>query len=130
MTLNERICFQCRKSLDFNEFKRVNEMFSEEKINQLWNHPHLEFLCCDCYTEKIRHQVKEILSSEKKYQEALKFNSNPTVWRRLAIIYFAKVDYNRAEEAYKQVLKLDPSDKLSLNNLNHVYQKFLKKGDI
>ncbi|GAH37657.1 unnamed protein product, partial [marine sediment metagenome] len=58
----------------------------------------------------VRRDVKRLLSDQNEYEQALKSNFNPTVWRRLAIICYDTGDYKRTEEAYKRVLELDPTD--------------------
>ena len=122
-----KYCWACKKQLDFNEFKEINQLFDESKLSELWNHPSLQFFCCECYTKLVRRNVKRVLSDQNEYERALKSNFNPTVWKRLAIICYDKGDYNRAENAYKRVLELDPTDLNSAKNFRHLYRKLRKK---
>ncbi len=127
MTISEKYCWRCRKRLDFDEFKEVNLSFDKDKLIKLWDHPSLQFFCCGCYAKLIRRDVKRLLSDQNEYEQALKSNFNPTVWRRLAIIYYDIGDYKRTEEAYKRVLELDPTDVNSAKNLRRFYRKLGKK---
>ena len=127
MIISEKYCWACKKLLDFDEFKEVNQTFDETKLNRLWNHPSLQFFCCECYTKLVRNDVKKLLSDEDQFEQVLKTNFNPTVWRRLALICFDIGDYKRTEEAYKRVLELDPTDLNSAKNLHHLYRKLRKK---
>jgi len=127
MNFSEKYCWTCKKRLYFDEFKEVNLTYSEDKLIQLWDHPSLQFFCCDCYTKLVRCDVKRLLLDQNEYEHALKSNFNPTVWRRLAIICYDKGDYKRTEEAYKRVLELDPTDLNSAKNLHRLYQKLRKK---
>ena len=127
MTNSEKYCWRCKKRFDFDEFKEVNLSFDEDKLIELWNNPSLQFFCCGCYTKLIRRDVKRLLSDENEFEQALKSNFNPTVWRRLAIICYDIGDYKRTEEAYKRVLELDPTDLNSAKNLRHLYRKLGKK---
>ncbi len=126
MIISKKYCWACKKLLNFDEFKEVNQVFDEIKLKKLWNHPSLQFYCCGCYTKLVRRDVKRILLDQNEYEQALKSNFNPTVWRRLAIIYYDKGDYKRAEEAYNRVLELDPTDLNSAKNLRCLYQKLRK----
>ncbi len=123
MTLNEKLCWQCKRQLDYDEFEKANLLLPEEKMHRLWDNPYLQFFCCDCYTKLIRIDVKKLLSSEEEFERALKTNFNPTVWRRFAIICYNKGDYKRTEKAYKRVLELDPSDINSVKNLGYLYKE-------
>lgn len=127
MVSSDKYCWACKKQLDFDEFKKVNLNYTEDKLIKLWDHPCLQFFCCNCYTKLVRHDVKKILSDLNEYSRALKSNFNPTVWRRLAIICYDKGDYKRTEEAYKRVLELDPNDLNSAKNLRRLYRKLRKK---
>jgi tetratricopeptide (TPR) repeat protein len=128
MTSSEKYCWGCKQRLDFNEFKEVNQtLFTKNKLIELWDHPSLQFFCCNCYTKLVRRDVKKILSDLNEYSHALKSNFNPTVWRRLAIICYDKGDYKKTEEAYKRVLELDPTDLNSAKNLRRLYRKLRKK---
>ena len=127
MNISEKYCWACKKRLDFDEFKDVNLSFAEDKLIELWDHPSLQFFCCGCFTKLIRRDVKRLLSNQKEYEQALKSNFNPTVWRCLAIICYDIGDYKRTEEAYKRVLELDPTDLNSAKNLRHLYRKLRKK---
>ncbi|MFX1340550.1 MAG: hypothetical protein ACFFDK_18215, partial [Promethearchaeota archaeon] len=90
MNISKKYCWDCKKRLNFDEFKEVNQSFAEDKLLELWDHPSLQFFCCDCYTELIRRDVKRLLSDQNQYEQSLKSNFNPTMWRRLAIIFYAK----------------------------------------
>jgi len=127
MTISEKYCWGCKKRLDFEEFKEVNLSFDEDKLIELWDHPSLQFFCCGCYTKLVRRDVKRLLSDQNEYEQALKSNFNPTVWRRLAIICYDKGDYKRTEEAYERVLVLEPTDLNSAKNLRRLYRKLRKK---
>jgi tetratricopeptide (TPR) repeat protein len=127
MILIDKYCWRCKKPLDFEEFNEVNLNLPEEKVLELWNNPLLQFFCCDCYITLIRRDVKRILSNQEEYKSALKSNFNPSVWRRLAIISYDKGDYKKAEEAYKRVLEIDPSDLISFKHLRYVHRKLGKK---
>jgi len=126
MTISEKYCWSCKKLLDFDEFKEVNLSFAEDKLIELWDHPSLQYFCCDCYTKLIRRDVKSLFSNQNEYEQALKSNFNPTVWRRLAIMLYDIGDYKRTEEAYKRVLELDPIDLNSAKNLRRLYRKLRK----
>ena len=123
MIFNERFCYQCKKPLIFNEYKKVNPTLSKEKIKALWNNPYIQFYCCDCYTESIRMEVKRFLSNDELFENSLKSHSNPTVWRRFAIICYDRGEYYKTKKAYKRVLELDPSDMNTWRNLGHLYRE-------
>lgn len=127
MVSSDKYCWACKKRLDFEEFKQVNLSYTEDKLIKLWDHPFLQFFCCNCYTKLVRRDVKNILSDLNEFSRALKSNFNPTVWRRLAIICYDKGDYKRTEEAYKRVLELDPKDLNSARNLRRLHRKLRKK---
>ena len=128
MTISEKYCWRCRKRLDFEEFKEVNLSLEIDKLIELWDNPNLQYFCCGCYTKLVRRDVKRLLSDQNEYEQALKSNFNPTVWRRLAIICYDTGDYKRTEEAYKRVLELDPTDLNSGKNLRRLYRKLRKKN--
>jgi len=127
LTISEKYCWRCRKRLDFEEFKEVNLSLEIDKLIELWDNPSLQYFCCGCYTKLVRRDVKRLLSDQNEYEQALKSNFNPTVWRRLAIICYDTGDYKRTEEAYKRVLELDPTDLNSGKNLRRLYRKLRKK---
>ena len=128
MTISEKYCWRCRKRLDFEEFKEVNLSLEIDKLIELWDNLNLQYFCCGCYTKLVRRDVKRLLSDQNEYEQALKSNFNPTVWRRLAIICYDTGDYKRTEEAYKRVLELDPTDLNSGKNLRRLYRKLRKKN--
>jgi len=126
MNISEKYFCGCKKRLNFDEFKEVNLSFDEDKLIELWDNPSLQFFCCGCYTKLIRRDVKRLLSDQNEYEQALKSNFNPTVWRRLAIICYDIGDYKRTEEAYVRVLEVDPTDINSAKNLHRLYRKLRK----
>lgn len=48
----------CGSKLYYEHFKATNSSFyREEQIERLWNNPHLEFLCCFCYSSNLARQI-------------------------------------------------------------------------
>ena len=120
MVISEKYCWYCKKQLDFEEFKQINSTLNEYKLIKFWNHPFLQYFCCNCYTKLIRRDVKKLLSDQNEYKKALHLNHNPALWRRLAIIFYHRGDYQRTREAYKRILDLDPSDHNSIKNFRKI----------
>ncbi len=65
------------------------------------------------------------LVRERRYQEAIKileqainlYNEDPETWDKLGIAFWRIGNFNRAEDAYKRALSLDPTHALVLSNL-------------
>ncbi len=44
-----RKCWNCSRPLYFSEFSSTNASLSKERLVELWENPHLEFYCCNCF---------------------------------------------------------------------------------
>ncbi|MFX1392776.1 MAG: Rab family GTPase [Promethearchaeota archaeon] len=44
-----RECWCCKKTMYYYEFYDSNTNIKEERLLQLWESPHLQFFCCNCF---------------------------------------------------------------------------------
>lgn len=69
------------------------------------------------------------LVRERRYQEAIKileqainlYEEDPETWDQLGIAFWRIGDFDKAEEAYKKALSLDPTHTLVISNLGALY---------
>jgi len=45
----ERVCFKCKRRLDYPDFCQTNRWLAEKQAQQLWEHPNVELFCCSCF---------------------------------------------------------------------------------
>lgn len=116
-----RKCWNCKKDLVFREFLEANQHLPEARIRDLWKNEKLEFLCCDCYIQSVHDEVRELLLKDGDIKSKFEINSNPVVWRRLALILLNNGRKKDTKNAYKRVLELDSGDMNTWINLGHLY---------
>lgn len=61
----ERRCFGCGTKLHFLHFQMTNTgRYHKELIKRLWNSESLEFLCCFCYSSRLKRQIMTIKTGD------------------------------------------------------------------
>jgi hypothetical protein len=81
-------CFKCKRKLYFDHVCTINTSFSFEALEKLWNSPHVQFLCCECYNlanginntnnvtqSAIKRQKEQQISQKKLFELLLWINS-------------------------------------------------------
>ena len=116
-----RKCWNCKKILIYREFLEANQHLTENRVIELWENEKLEFLCCDCYIQSVHDEVRELLLTDGSLKSKFELNSNPVVWRRIALILLNNGKKEDTKNAYKRVLELDSSDMNTWINLGHLY---------
>jgi hypothetical protein len=48
----EKRCDDCKKSLTFEEFRRINPSITEQQAQEFWNDPMILIYCPDCYFKR------------------------------------------------------------------------------
>lgn len=69
--LKKRQCYNCKKDLNFVEFKAASSDITEERAEELWQSNFLQFYCCYCNQQKVtkiieRHR-KQLKTGIKNY---------------------------------------------------------------
>ena len=81
----QRICWNCKRILTFEEFCESNPHTDPKFLHQLWKHPCIELYCCYCYSfmekqlelQKLKDQSKAAKQTlNKREYEALSFLEN------------------------------------------------------
>lgn len=66
----KRICFRCKRPIEFGEFYIKNKDMTKERLIELWQNENLQFYCCLCYeilkSEYEAKELKEKLSKKEK----------------------------------------------------------------
>ncbi|MBD3216180.1 MAG: hypothetical protein GF311_26440 [Candidatus Lokiarchaeota archaeon] len=70
----KRMCYQCKRPIEFGEFYFKNKDLSKERVIELWQCDSLEFYCCLCYDNLKRKREAEYLRNQlsKKERDILK----------------------------------------------------------
>lgn len=67
MVKKEKVCWECKKLLDFEHIRRSNPCFSYKELCALWDSEFVEFYCCNCYHKANINFKNEILNTKPKY---------------------------------------------------------------
>ncbi|MBN1802422.1 MAG: hypothetical protein JW891_13005 [Candidatus Lokiarchaeota archaeon] len=59
-----RLCFRCKKPINFKDFCFRNRFISVSRRVELWENTSLEFYCCLCYDEIYRNQTNTLIKNE------------------------------------------------------------------
>lgn len=128
----ERFCWNCKKPLNFKEFKETNRHYPEEILLEMWHNAQLQFYCCNCYSRIIESGVRDLILKRQKFCELLDNTTNTDVWRKFAVVLISRGNIKEAIQAYHRVLELEPQDSQSWKKLGHLhleqndYQQALK----
>ncbi|MHA1147719.1 MAG: tetratricopeptide repeat protein [Promethearchaeota archaeon] len=94
---------------------------TEERVRELWENEKLEFLCCECYIQSVHDEIRELLLADGTLKSKFDLNSDPIVWRRIALILLNNGRKKDTKNAYKRALELDSNDMNTWMNLGHLY---------
>ena len=72
---------------------------------------------------------QESLAVESLAPLSLQVSGNPSIWATLGLAYLGLGDYSKAESALKEVIKLDPTDAESRNNLGVALRNLDKESE-
>lgn len=89
-----RICYDCKLSLNYQDYLESNLHLKIEYLEKIWNDPCIELLCCICYKQRIDCEYSIKLKTFKKAQplffkqcESLKWQEIFKLQAALEIIY-------------------------------------------
>jgi Leucine-rich repeat (LRR) protein len=71
---HSRICWDCKKTLNFIEIYEQNRDLEKERLSKLWNHPSIQFYCCACFD---RIKQEEISDERREKSKLIRKNLKP-----------------------------------------------------
>ena len=71
---HSRICWNCKKTLNFIEIYEQNRDLEKERLSKLWNHPYIQFYCCACFD---RIKQEEISDERREKSKLIRKNLKP-----------------------------------------------------
>ena len=80
---SSRRCWDCKKTLNFTEIYERNRDLEKERLSKLWNHPYIQFYCCDCFD---RIKQEEISDERREKSKLIRKNLKPEEREGLSFI--------------------------------------------